>query len=92
MRQFVAEQFLPAADADAAARRAAAADAAAGELSRAGTRVQLVRAIFIPEDETCIDLYWADSIAAVKAAAERASLRLERISEAVSWGPAEKSP
>ena len=27
-----------------------------------------------------------------KAVAERASLRLERISEAVSWGPAEKSP
>ena len=87
MREFVAEQYLPAGAATAAARGARAARRAAEQVTREGTRVQLVHAIFIPEDETCLHLYRADSIEAVRVAAKRASLRLERVAEAVTWVP-----
>ena len=87
MREFVVEQYLPAAGGAAAAQRAAAARRAAEELRREGIRVRFVRSIFIPEDETCIHLYRADSIEAVRAAVTRASLPLERIAEAVTCVP-----
>jgi Nickel responsive protein SCO4226-like len=83
MREFVAEQYIP--GATAAAADACAARQAAEEMTRQGTRVQVVSSIFIPDDETCIHLYRADSIEAVRAAASRAALPLERISEAVTW-------
>jgi hypothetical protein len=85
MRTFVAEQYLPADGAETAARGAAAARSAADQLSREGVAVEFVRSIFIPEDETCIHLYLADSIEAVQAVAGRAALSLERVAEAVSW-------
>lgn len=84
MRAFLAEQYLPAAGADTAARGAGAARQAAEQMTREGTPVQFVRSIFVPEDETCIHLYLAESIEAVHAAAGRAALRIERVSEAVS--------
>jgi Protein of unknown function (DUF4242) len=87
MRDFVVEQYLPAAGAAVAAQRAAAARRAAEEMRSEGIRVQFVRSIFIPDDETCIHLYRADSIDAVRAAVTRASLPLERIAEAVTCVP-----
>ena len=88
MRQFVGEQYLPATGGTAARCWAAAADKAAQQLTREGTPVDYVRWIFVPEDETCIHLYQADSIEAVRAAAARASLRLERLAQALSDGGA----
>lgn len=85
MREFVAEQYLAAAGRAEAAVRADAARRAAEQLSGEGTPVEFVRSIFIPEDETCLHLYRAGSIEAVRAAAARASLRLDRVAEAVSW-------
>jgi hypothetical protein len=87
MQEFVAEHYLPAAGAAAAERGVAAARRAAEQMTREGTRVQFVRSIFIPEDETCIHLYRADSIEAVRTAAMRAALPLERIAAAVTWVP-----
>jgi hypothetical protein len=92
MREFICEQYLPAEDAGVAAQRAGAARAVADQLRREGTPVHYVRFIFIPEDETCIHLYRADSIDAVRAAAARASLHLERIAEAVGNSGAASSP
>jgi hypothetical protein len=89
MREFVAEQYIPAAGVSAAERGAGAARRAAQQMTDEGTRVQVVRSIFIPEDETCIHLYRAESIEAVRVAAMRAALPLERISEALTWVPAE---
>ncbi len=86
MRTFVAEQYLPADAAETAARGADAARSAAEQLSREGVAVQFVSSIFVPEDETCIHLYLADSIEAVQAVAGRAALSVERVAEAVSWG------
>jgi hypothetical protein len=84
MREYVGEQYLPAQDAGGAAQLADAARAAADQMRREGTPVHYVRSIFIAEDETCIHLYRADSIDAVRAAAARSSLKLERIAEAIS--------
>lgn len=87
MQEFIVEHYLPAAGAAVAAQGAAAARRAAEQMAREGIRVQFVRSIFIPQDETCIHLYRADSIEAVRAAATRASLPLERITEAVTCAP-----
>ena len=87
MRAFVAEQYLPANGAEAAARGAGAAWRAAEELTREGTPVRFVRSIFVPADETCILLYLAESIEAVHAAAGRAALSLDRVAEAISHSP-----
>ena len=83
MRDFVAEQYLSASDPDAAARGARAAREASEQLILEGTQVRYVRSIFIPDDETCIHLYRAGSVEAVHAAAARASLRLERVADAI---------
>ncbi len=88
MREFVAEHYLPADGGSAAKRCARAARRAAEQLSREGTEIEFVRSIFVPEDETCIHHYRADSIEAVRVAATRASQQLERIAEAVVCVPA----
>jgi hypothetical protein len=84
MREFVAEQYLSGRDATAAERGAHAARRAAKQLSREGVPVRFVRSIFVPEDETCIYIYEADSIETVREAISRAALGFERLAEAVS--------
>jgi hypothetical protein len=84
MREFVTEAYLPAARSDVAASRAGAARDAAEQLTSEGTPVHFVHSIFIPEDETCLHLYRAESIDDVRAVATRASLPVDRIAEAVS--------
>ncbi len=78
------KHYFPAEAARDAGRCAKAARAAADQVRGEGTRVRHVRSILIPEDETCIHLYRAASIEAVRVAAARASLRLDRLTEAVS--------
>jgi hypothetical protein len=87
MQEFVAEQYVPAAGASAAVKLAGAARPAAEQLTGEGIQVQLMRSIFIPADETCIHLYSAESAEAVRLAAARAALRLDRVADAVSWTP-----
>jgi hypothetical protein len=84
MREFIAEQYLSGTDAAAAQRGADAARLAAEQLRREGLPVQLVRSMFIPEDETCLYIYRADSIETVQMAITRAALRLEHVAEAMS--------
>jgi hypothetical protein len=84
MRDFVGEQYVPAVGGRPATSWATAARDAAQQLTREGTPVDYVRWIFIPEDETCIHLYRAESIEAVRSAAARASLRLERLAQALT--------
>ena len=84
MPEFVAERYLSAADGASATRDARSARSAADQLARDGTPVRFVRSIFIPADETCMYVFEADSIEVVRAVAARASLQVERISEAIS--------
>jgi hypothetical protein len=61
---------------------------AAEHASEAGTEVRLLHVILVPEDETCFYLYQSPTADAVREALKRARLRAERISQAVSIGPA----
>jgi hypothetical protein len=57
-------------------------------LRREGSDVRFMRVIFVPEDETCLFLYEADSEDAIRESATRASLALERFVETIPFGPA----
>ena len=84
MSEFVAEQYVSRSDAAAAERATCAARGAAAQLTREGTRVRLVHAIFIPEDETCMHVYETDSAETVRRVACLAALCFERVAEAVA--------
>lgn len=84
MAEFLLERYASRSDSEAAAASADRARREAEQLSREGTRVRLVRSIFVPEDETCFDLYEAESLDAVREAARRAELRVDRITTSVT--------
>jgi Nickel responsive protein SCO4226-like len=82
MAEFLVEVYLSRGNAhDASADRARRA---ARELTDEGTPVVYLSSIFVPEDETCFFLYQAASAEAVREAAQRASLRFERVSVAMA--------
>jgi hypothetical protein len=84
MPEFVGEQYISRTDPAAVRRSVGAARRAAQQVTRDGASVRLVGSVFVPEDETCIHLYEADSIQSVQLAATYAGLRLERIAPALS--------
>ena len=90
MREFIGEQYISGSDTAAVRHGAAAAREAAEQLSREGATVQFVRSLFVPDDETCLYIYHADSIDTVRVAVERAALRLEHIAEAISDSEAKR--
>jgi hypothetical protein len=83
MGEYLVEGYLPRPGSDELARAAARARAAANELTRAGTPVCYLGAIFIPGDETCFHLYEAPSAEAARTASARAGIGFERIVAAV---------
>jgi hypothetical protein len=82
--EFLVELYVSRGDAETVEGTAECARIAAEELSREGAPVRYVRAIFVPEDETCFYLYEADSAESVREAAQRAAIPFERIAEAVT--------
>ena len=83
MAEYILELYVSRGDPTAVAAGAERAQAAAEVLTREGTPVRYVRAIFVPEDETCFFLYEAGSADAVREAAARAGLGAERVTEAL---------
>ena len=83
MPEFLVELYVSRAEAAGAGRGAERARRVAEELNDRGTSVRYLRSIFVPDDETCFQLYTANSAAAVREVGSRAGLRFERISEAV---------
>ena len=81
MPEFLVEFYVSRQDAGGV-ERAERARSSADALTREGTPVRYLRAILVPEDETCFFLYEAGSAEAVREAAQRAALPFERISEA----------
>jgi hypothetical protein len=81
MNEFVAELYFSRAAAAAAHRAGAAARRAAEELASEGTAIALVRSIFVPDDETCLFIYEADSLESVRTGAERGGLAFDRIAQ-----------
>jgi hypothetical protein len=82
MHEFIAEQYFSRTDAAAARRAGGAARRAAEELARDGVAIELVRSLFVPEDETCLFIYEADSLESVQIGAERGGLAFDRIAQA----------
>lgn len=89
MPEYLAELYVSRHASAAVATDLERARLAAEELTTEGTRVRCVRSILVPEDETCLCLYEADSVDAVRAASVRAGLAFERISAAVACGSRE---
>jgi hypothetical protein len=83
MPEFLVELYVSQADASSAAPATELARQAAEALSAQGAAIRYVRSIYVPDDETCFHLYRAGSVDAVREAACRAGLPVERISQAV---------
>jgi hypothetical protein len=90
MHEFVAEQYFSRTDIAGARRAGGAAQHAAEELARDGMAIELVRSVFVPEDETCIFIFEADSLESVRLGAERGGLAFDRIAQAA--GEPEDTP
>jgi hypothetical protein len=60
------------------------ARSAAEQLTREGTPIRFLRAIFLPDDESCFALYEAGSLDAVADAGARAELAFDRIRPAAA--------
>lgn len=84
MAEFVVELYASRHDAAALDRGAERIRLAAHDLTGEGTPVRYLRRIFVPEDETCLLLYEADSADVVREAARRAGVSFERVAEAVA--------
>jgi len=93
MAEFLVETYAPRETPNAGVLRIDEVARAAAEVTKPGAEVRLLRAIFLPADETCFYLYQSSSADAVREAAARARLPLERITEAVSiTAPARLAP
>jgi hypothetical protein len=80
---FLAELYLPAADAAARRSAIAAAERAAAKLAQDGARVRFVRSVVVPGDEMCFLLFEADSPETVGQVGKAAELAFDRVVDAV---------
>lgn len=86
MSEFLVEVYRSRASAAAAPPQLEQVSGAAEELRREGQHVRFLQSIFVPEDETCFYLYEAHSDGAVREAANRSGLLIDRVVEAVWEG------
>lgn len=84
MALYLLEFYVSHEDGAAVRRGAQRARRSAAQLSREGTPVRWLRSVFVPEDETCLFFYEAESAGAVREAALRAKLPPERVVEALA--------
>lgn len=87
MPEYLVEVYVPKSGAAGVRHAAARARETAQQLSSEGIAVRYVRAIFVPEDETCFHVFEATSPEAVRAASERAEFPAQRIVQAVGTHP-----
>ena len=79
MSEFIVEVYVPRTGAPGTAGVREAAE----EHTRRGSPVRYLRAILVPEDETCYLLFDAGSADEVRAVVTRAAVPFERISMAI---------
>jgi uncharacterized protein DUF4242 len=84
MTEFIVELYVSRNGAGAVAESASRARQAAEQMTREGATVRFLRTMFVPEDETCFYLYEAESEEAVREAAGRAALPVERVAKAMT--------
>lgn len=83
MERYLVELYLTRAGADGLRDAARRARAAAEEMTREGTPIRHLRAIFLGADEICFHLYEAGSAELVLEASRRAAIPVDRLVEAV---------
>ena len=81
MSEFLVELYVPKTSWDAVAGASERLRRSTAELTAEGRPVELVRSIFVPEDETCFLLMEAASVDVVREAARRAAVSYERVAE-----------
>ena len=81
MTQYLVELYISRANCAAAALASTRLASAAAALTAEERRVELVRSIFVPEDETCFVLVEAATAEDVHETARRAAVAYERIVE-----------
>jgi Protein of unknown function (DUF4242) len=87
MPEFLVEVYVPSSGAADVREAVARARASAAQLSAEGMSVRYVRAIFVPEDETCFHVFEASTSEAVRRAGERAAFPAQRIVQSVGIRP-----
>jgi hypothetical protein len=81
MTEFLLELYVAKTNCAGIAVQANRLRRAAAELTAEGRPVQIVRSIFVPDDETCFVLVEAATAESVRDAARRAALPFERVVE-----------
>jgi len=84
MTEFLLETYVSRSTGDGMAADVERARRAADAVRREGRSVELLRTIFVPEDETCFFVYRASSADDVREAARRADLPTENVVQAVT--------
>jgi hypothetical protein len=83
--EFIAEVYAPRCS-DHASRWPAQISGAARTLTSEGTPIALLCSVFVPDDETCLFVFEAQTSEAVQTVARRCDLRIDRLAGAVSTG------
>ena len=81
MPRYLAELYLPRTGSGGLQEAAARARVAADAMTREGTQIRYLRALFLGEDEVCFHLYEAASPELVREASRRAAIPVERVTE-----------
>jgi hypothetical protein len=89
MPSYVVERYRSRSDPDSLRAVADRLAAGARDAGPRGTSVRYVHTIFLPDDETCLHLFEADSEADVRAVARRAGLDVDRVVPAEKVEPPE---
>lgn len=83
MPSYIVERYVPGLTPVQVVAAATRVKRASARLTEEGVRVRYLRSTYVPEDETCFDLFEGRDEAAVRKANERADVSFERIVEAV---------
>jgi hypothetical protein len=81
--EYLLELYVARADAVAFERGVEQVRRSAAEHTREGTPVRYLRAIFVPDDETCFLIFEAGSADAVRSVAARAGLEFDHVAAAI---------
>jgi hypothetical protein len=81
VKSYLVKLHLPTGGAPALAAAGERARSAADELAREGIAVRCVRSVYVPENESCLLVFEAESPDAVDRAGRRAELAYDRIVE-----------
>jgi hypothetical protein len=84
MAEYIVELYVAQNDDRTARELAQRARAAAADLTREGSPVTCVSSVYVPDDETCLQLFQATSAEVVREAVQRAGGHCEHISPATS--------